>query len=88
MKIEVHFKDLLDNKVLSVVQLNAAQGAAEQAVEKYLQKKSNREPLVRKVLMGDIGIVAADLSTAEVVAEGKMSCNVFAGQCGITIKNV
>lgn len=88
MKIKVQFMDDLSNEEKFCVEIDAREHMAAQAIDKYMRVKKQREPILRKCLIGEYPIVAYDTETCEVVAEGTLFSNVFAGKANYEIKNI
>lgn len=88
MKIKVKFMDGLSNDEKFCVEIDAQEHMAAQAIDKYIRVKKQREPILRKCLMGEYPIVATNVDTCEVVAEGTLFANVFAGTANYEIKNI
>ena len=88
MKIKVQITDDLSKKECVCFEINAREHMAAQAIDRYMRVKKQREAVLRKCLMGEYPIVAYDTETCEVVAEGTLFANVFAGTANYEIKNL
>lgn len=88
MKIKVQFMDDLSKEECVCFEINAQEHMAAQAIDRYLRVKKQREAILRKCLIGEYPIVATNMETCEVVAEGTLFANVFAGKANYEIKNL